>query len=169
MQEKQESGSQKNELKNRDSRSEDALAALDKIYNHMKDDIGKGDRNFNEAIIKFERKYSNLNIGQNATALSCYGKTFCNPTKRGKIKVQPAAVSRRLKKNGSRQKQDSSRCKKMELPERRITKKREHSISKVIEANQPAAKKAGRSMLSISTSKKRVKSKTDKIKKHKYL
>ena len=74
--------------------------------------------------------------------------------------MQPAAVSRRVKKDRSRQKQDNSHRKKLKLPKRRITTKRQHNISKFIDTNEPAAKMdavwyrsmdAGRSMVSVIT------------------
>ena len=67
---------------------------------------------------------------KNSSALSCYGKNFLNSNKRGKIKVQPTAVARKVKK-------------KMVTKKRRITKKSQHNISKIIDTNEPAAKKSG--------------------------
>ena len=53
-------------------------------------------------------------MSQNSSSLSCCGKTYLD-SRRGKIKVQPTAVSIRKFKNGSRQKQDTSRKSKLEL------------------------------------------------------
>ena len=49
------------------------------------------------------------------------------------------AFSRRKFKNGSRQKQDTSRKRKLELPNRRV--KREHNFVKTVKFNKPLAKK----------------------------
>ena len=65
--------------------------------------------------------------------------------------MQPTVVSRRKLKNGSRQKQDTSRKRKLELPNRRVTLKREHNFAKIVKCNKPWAKKFGRTMSSITT------------------
>ena len=57
-------------------------------------------------------------------------------SRRGKIKVQPTAVSRRKFKNGGRQKQDTSRKRKLELSSRRLTLKRERSFAKTVKLNK---------------------------------
>ena len=59
-----------------------------------------------------------MNVSQNSSSLSYYSKTYLD-SGRGKIKVQPTAVSRRKFKNGSRQKEDTSRKRKLELSNRR--------------------------------------------------
>ena len=109
------------------------------------------DSNFNKSIIKFKDRYTKMNRNQNSSLLSCYGKTFLDARKRGKIKVQPAAVSRRISKNGSRQKQDTNRKRKLEFPNRKISTKRDHNIGKIIKLNVPPAKKSGRTMISSTT------------------
>ena len=65
--------------------------------------------------------------------------------------MQPTAVSGRKFKNGSRQKQDTSWKKKLELPSRRVTLKREHNFAKIVKFNKPSAKKSGRTMSSTTT------------------
>ena len=92
-----------------------------------------------------------MSMNQNSSLLSCYGKTYLDARKRGKIKVQPAAVSRRISKNGSRQKQDTNRKRKLELPNRRISTKRDHNLGKLIKLNVPPAKKSGHTMVSNTT------------------
>ena len=87
--------------------------------------------------MKFGATYNKLNLAQNS-----YEKSFWNSNKSGKIRVQPAAVSRRVKKDGSGQKQDNSHRKKLKLPKRRIKTIRQHNISKFINTNKPAAKKS---------------------------
>ena len=91
-----------------------------------------------------------MNMSQNSSSLSCYGKTYLDSL-RGKIKVQPTAVSRRMFKNGSRQKQDTSQKRKLELPNRKVTLKREHNFAKVVKFNKPSAKKSGRTVSSTTT------------------
>ena len=90
-----------------DSKTNEALAALDSLYDTIKEQILRNDTNFNKSVIKFEDRYKKMNVSQNSYSLSCYRKTYLDSL-RGKIKVQPTAVSRRKFKNGSRQKQDTS-------------------------------------------------------------
>ena len=96
--------------------------------------------------MKFEATYYKVNVVQNSSALS-----FLNSNKRGKIKVQRAAVAKRVNKKGRFQKQDNSHRNKLELPKRRIIIKRQHNISKIVGTNEPAAKKSGRTVVSVTT------------------
>ena len=91
-----------------DSETDKALAALDRLYDKLKEQVLGNDTNFNKSFIKFENRYKKLNVSQNSSSLSCYGKTYLDSL-RGKIKVQPTAVSRRKFKNSSRQGQDTTR------------------------------------------------------------
>ena len=59
------------------------------------------------------------------------------------------------KKNGSRLKQDDSHRKKLDLPKRKITTKRHHNISKIIDTNKPAAKKSGCTIVSTANCPKK--------------
>ena len=120
------------------------------MYDTIKKQILRNDTNFNKSFIKFEDKYKKMNVSQNSSLLSCYGKTHLNSL-RGIIKVQPTAVSRRKFKNGSRQKQDTSRKRKLKLPNRRVTLKREHNLAKIVKFNKPSAKSSGRTMSSTTT------------------
>ena len=90
------------------SETDEALAALDSLYDKLKEQILRIDTNFNKSFIKFESRYKRMNVSQNSSSLSCYGKTYLDSL-RAKIKVQPNAVSRRKFKNGSRQEQDTTR------------------------------------------------------------
>ena len=121
----------------------------------IKEQIETGDTNFHNAIIKFASSYTKMGLSQAVSSLCCFGKNFLDVRFKGKIKVQPAAVSRRRHKNGSRQKVDKSRKRKLELPNRKLTVKREHKLSKLIESDKPPAKKAGRTMISVTTYPKR--------------
>ena len=89
-----------------------------------------------------------MNVCQNSSSLSCYGKTYLD-SRRAKTKVQPTAFCRRKFKNGSRQKQDTSRKRKLELPNRRV--KREHNFFKTVKFNKPSAKKYDSTMSSATT------------------
>ena len=91
-----------------------------------------------------------MNVNQNSSSLSCYGKTYLDSL-RGKIKVQPTAVSRKRLKNGSRQKQDASRKRKLESPNTRVALKTEHNFAKTVKFDKPSAKKSGRTMSSTTT------------------
>ena len=90
-----------------------------------------------------------MNVSQNSSSLSCYGKTYLDSL-RGKFKVLPSAVSRRKFENGSRQEQDTSRKRKLELPNRRVTLKREHDFAKIVKFNISSTKKSGRKMSSTT-------------------
>ena len=120
------------------------------VYMTIKKQILKNDTNFNKSSIKFEDRYKKMNVSQNSSSLSCYGKTYLD-SRRGKIKMQPTSVSRRTLKNGSRQKQHTSRKRKLELPNRRVTLKREHNFAKIVKCNKPSTKKLGSTMSSITT------------------
>ena len=91
-----------------------------------------------------------MNLSQNNSSLSCYGKTYLD-SRRGRIKAQPAAVSRSKLKNSNRQKQDTSRKRKLELPNRRVSLKREHNFSKIVTFIKASEKKSGRIMSSTTT------------------
>ena len=91
-----------------------------------------------------------MNVNQNSSSLSCYGKTYLDSL-RGKIKVQPTAVSRRRFKNGSRQKQDASRKRKLEPSNRRVALKKEHNFAKTVKFDKQSAKKSARTMSSTTT------------------
>ena len=91
-----------------------------------------------------------MNVCQSSSSLSCNGKTYLD-SRRGETKVQPNAFSRREFKNGSRQKQDTSRKRKLELPNRRVTLKREHNFVKTVKFNKPSAKKYDSTMSSTTT------------------
>ena len=91
-----------------------------------------------------------MNVCQSSSSLTCNGKTYLD-SRRGETKVQPNAFSRREFKNGSRQKQDTSRKRKLELPNRRVTLKREHNFVKTVKLNKPSAKKYDSTMSSTAT------------------
>ena len=93
-----------------------------------------------------------MNVCQSSSSLSCNGKTYLD-SRRGETKVQPNAFSRREFKNGSRQKQDTSRKRKLELPNRRVTLKREHNFVKTVKFNKPSAKKYDSTMSSTTPTK----------------
>ena len=76
-----------------------------------------------------------MNMSQISSSLSCYGKTYLG-SRRGKIKVQPTAFSRKNFKNGSRQKQDTSRKRKLELSNRRVALKIKSNFAKIVKLNQ---------------------------------
>ena len=91
-----------------------------------------------------------LTENQIISVLHSFGGSFISKSRR-KIKVQPGSVARRKSKIGSREKQytrDSGRS--LDLPAHPITTKRKHSLSNVTNSNQPSAKKAGRSMISLT-------------------
>ena len=91
-----------------------------------------------------------MNLTQNSSSLICYGNTYLN-SRKGKIKVQPSAVSRSNFKNGSRQKQDTSRKRRLELFNRRATPKRELNFANIVKFDKLSAKKSDPTMSSTTT------------------
>ena len=135
-----------------------AQESVDRLTEKMRKDIEVGDVNFNKGLIRMTKAYLENSISVNASALHCFSKTFRENCVRGRIKVQPGAVSRRKHKNGSRQKQDNHR-KNITLPHRVLTKKRGHVFNENMLNNQACPKKAGRSMISNTTYPKKKKTK----------
>ena len=113
--------------------------------------IDEHDSFLNKAIVKFVGRSTGMGNSKLTSALHTFGSTFFG-AKRGKIKVQPAAVARRKSKKGSRQKQDTSGGKSIlnNLPLRDLKTKRKHCFSEIAGKNQPSANKAGRSMTSVT-------------------
>ena len=99
-----------------------------------------------------------------ASALHCFGndkssyslkitKAAVRNAKRNKIKVQPEAVKRRKTANGSRQKQGKRNHQEFRrsIPSHtQVQCKRLHEFAKNVFNNEPVAKKAGRSMASVT-------------------
>ena len=113
----------------------------------------KGISKFKDRLAKYQNQPSKL-----ASAFHCFGVTTnyrkvtnCTLSKkgRGKISVQPEAVKRRKKKNGSRTAIVKGMTKKTNPFENRASnRKRSHNISQNISKNEPVSKKAGRTMSS---------------------
>ena len=60
-----------------DSKKDEALAALDSLYEKLTEQILRNDTNFNKSFIKFEDRYKKMNVSQNSSSsFSCYGKTY---------------------------------------------------------------------------------------------
>ena len=147
------------------SNTDEALSLFGEFSSDVLAQINKSDSNFNKCLIKLIRSYKKMNTAQNSSCLSSYGKMFLKASTKGRIKVQPAAVSRRKVFNGSRQKQDCTRKRKLDLPYRKQNKKRNHNLSENIANNQLPAKKAGRTMTSVTRcplKKKKVATKVEK-------
>ena len=126
------------------------LEEFDNATSFLRQKIGCGNNGLETGIVKFSRRIHRLSENQLISALNTFGSNFLSKSRR-KIKVQPGSVSRRRSKIGSRTKQDSRGSRSsLSLPTRQISTKRKHCISDVINANQPSAKKAGRSMTSIT-------------------
>ena len=133
-----------------------AQKCVDRLTEKLRKDIEVGDVNFNKGLMKITKAYLENSISVNASALHCFSKTFRENSVRGRIKVQPGAVSRRTHKNGSRQKQDNHR-KNITLSHQILTKKRGHVFSEHMSKNQACPKKARRSMISNTTYPKKKK------------
>ena len=128
---------------------------LSEVFEVLSKKINQGNTEFNKAVLAFAKRFGKLSENQLQCALHSFGSIFIGKA-RGRIKVQPTAVSRRKSKIGSRRKQDTKRVSSTkELPTRLIKTKRKHNISEVVDKNQPSAKKAGRSMISVTTHPKK--------------
>lgn len=121
------------------------LEKFDCFYNNVVSEIKQGDPEYQKSILKFMSRYEKFSLNQRKSAFQSFGSIFVGKAK-GKMKVQPGSASRRKSKIRSRQKQDTATPKN--LPHRRATTKRKHSMTHVIDENVPAAKKAGRHMVS---------------------
>ena len=65
--------------------------------------------------------------------------------------MQPTAASGRKFKMVAGRSKIPLEKKKLELPSRRVTLKREHNFAKIVKFNKPSAKKSGRTMSSTTT------------------
>ncbi|XP_066936103.1 uncharacterized protein [Clytia hemisphaerica] len=119
---------------------EEASSALDNFFTFVKEEIETENTEFNSAIVKFVKRFESFSTSQKVSALHSFGSTF-SARRRTKIKVGPAAVSRRKSHIGSRQKQSTVATKS--LPQRRVSVKRKHSMKTTIDLNVPSAKKGG--------------------------
>ena len=144
-----------------DSEIETTTEELSTLFESLKHKLQQGNKLYNASIKKFIRRCNNFSDSQQISAFHSFGSVFVGKTK-GKIKVQPAAVSRRKSKIGSRQKQDTRKT--YDLATRPVKVKRFHSISQAIRTNQQSAKKAGRSMKSIATYPKKRKTPANELK-----
>ena len=121
---------------------------MSEVFEVLSKKINQGNTGFNKAVLAFAKRFGKLSENQLQCALHSFGSIFVGKAK-GRIKIQPTAVSRRKSKIGSRRKQDTKRVSSnKELPTRLIKIKRKHNISEV-------AKKAGRSMISVTTHPKK--------------
>ena len=137
---------------------------LDKAFAFLRQTVGQGNKDLDKALITFSMGVYSLGENQLISALHSFGGSFLSKSRR-RMQVQPAllreegykfnlallSVARRKSKIGSRQKQDTRGYgRSLDLPTRPITTKRKHSLSSVTNSNQPSAKKAGRSMISLT-------------------
>ena len=117
--------------------------------------LAKEDRTMQEGLLKMQRRMKNMSNARLISAIHQFGNEGSS-RKRGKIQVQPGAVTRRSSKNGSRQKQPTRIRKLKSLPSRRITTLRPHTLSQLVEENIPIAKKSGKhKMISNKMHKKK--------------
>ena len=119
------------------------LDSFDQFYHNVVEDLQNGDEEFRKSMKIFLARYSKFSPNQRNSALQSFGTVFVGKS-RGKNKVQPTAVSRRVSQIGSRQRQSNNKIKA--LPKRRITLKRKHKLADVVDLNVASAKKAGTSM-----------------------
>ncbi len=149
------------------SRKHQASEALDDAFRIIKEKLHT-DPNLISGAIKFAERVHGMSNPRLASALHCFGSDNTSYSlkiskgvrnaKRNKIKVQPEAVKRRKTANGSRQKQSKGNCQEFRssIPNNtHIQGKRLHKFAKNVSNNEPVAKKAGRSMASVTKSGRR--------------
>ena len=115
------------------------------FFKTVKEEMKNENKEFNVALIKYIKIFESFSQNQMVSAFQTFGTTFFG-RKCTKIKAQPAAVSRRKFKLGSRQRQNNVGTKG--LPNHSISLKRKHNMKEIVDMNVPSAKKAGRSMVS---------------------
>ena len=145
------------------SKKHEADEALDEAFRIIKGKLHT-DPNLITGAIKFAERVRGMSNPRLASALHCFGndkssyslkitKATVRNAKRNKIKVQPEAVKRRKTANGSRQKQSKRNHQEFRssIPSNtQVQGKRLHEFAKNVFNNEPVAKKAGRSMASVT-------------------
>ena len=145
------------------SRKCEADEVLDDAFRIIKGKLHT-DPNLICGAIKFAERVRGMSNSRLASALHCFGsdktshslktsKAAPRNAKRNKIKVQPEAVKRRKTANGSRQKQSKGNHQEIRSPIANNTQaqgKRLHEFAKNVFNNEPVAKKAGRSMSTVT-------------------
>ena len=133
---------------------------LDKAFAFFRQKAGQGNKDLDKGLLTFTKRVHRLSENQLISALHSFGGSFVSKSRR-RIQVQPGSVPRRKSKIGGRQKQDTRGSGlSLDLPVRSITTKRKHCFSSVTNSNKPSAKKAGRTMNSMT---KHFKSKQKKM------
>lgn len=128
-----------------DPTTPDIIKMFDEFHHNVKEELLGGNQELRKSMEKFLGRYEKFSTNQRNSALQSFGTVFVGKSK-GRIKVQPTAVSRRVSQIGSRQRQSNKRTKP--LPERRITLKRKRKLAECVNLNVPSAKKAGTTMKS---------------------
>ena len=145
------------------SRKREADEVLDDAFRIIKGKLHT-DPNLISGAIKFAERVRGMSTSRLASALHCFSsdksshslkisKVAVRNAKRNKIKVQPEAVKRRKTANGSRQKQSKGNHQEIRssIPNNTQAQgKRLHEFAKNVFNNEPVAKKAGRSMSTVT-------------------
>ena len=145
------------------SKKHEADEALDEAFRIIKGKLHT-DPNLITGAIKFAERVRGMSNPRLASALHCFGnekssyslkitKAAVRNAKRNKIKVQPVAVKRRKIAIGSSQKQSKRNHQEFRssIPSNtQVQGKRLHEFAKNVFNNEPVAKKAGRSMASVT-------------------
>ena len=169
VQETENVGGQSTNVEACEAKKCEAEKALNEAFSIIKQKLETGP-NFVSAILKFSERVRGMSDQRLASALYCFNSDSTRSALRvsratrqarqNKIKVQPEAVRRRMTKNGSRQRQskgNSQEFRSVILNQSQVRNKRLHNFVHNVANNEPVAKKAGRSMMSVTkTGRKRV-------------
>ena len=145
------------------SLNQESVEVLDDAFRNIKGKLHT-DPNLISGAIKFAERVRGMSNSRLASALHCFGsdktshslkasKAAPRNAKRNKIKVQPEAVKRRKTANGSRQKKSKGNHQEIRssIPNNTQAQgKRLHEFAKNVFNNEPVAKKAGRSMSTVT-------------------
>ena len=142
-----------------------AAAALDSAYYFLKNKLQNSETAFLTGIVKFNERLTKLSPGQLNSALHLFGSSInvvksrkttkawkpsnVKRAQKLKIGVQPEAIKRRIKKNGTKsclKKGRSSKLESNDIPTKNPSLKRKHKFARNVENDEPVAKKAGRNM-----------------------
>ena len=162
-------GGQSTNVEACEAKKREAEKALNEAFSIIKQKLETGP-NFVSAILKFSEHVRGMSDQRLASALYCFNSDSTRSALRvsratrqarqNKIKVQLEAVRRRMTKNGSRQRQSKGNSQEFRsvIPSQsQVRNKRLHNFVHNVANNEPVAKKAGRSMMSVTkTGNKRV-------------
>ena len=126
-----------------DELTREARVALTQAFERI-DGLLEDNPAFDRGVIKFAERVSSMSDSRLMSNIHLFGSSFRGvSSRRGKIQVQPGAVSRRKSQSGTRQKIETRKRKISNLPLRKVATVRPHKLAKLVDANLPVAKKSG--------------------------